>query len=223
MHAIFSTLTIWLITQNGSTRKSLDALSRKKGLSGIEMRAQPRGDSLAKIIVELNPMLRGWFNYFKQAHPNTFKWMDSFVRRRLRAILRRQEKRKPGMGVCREDHQRGPINSSRPRDCSPCIQPGSSRANPDEETTDWRAVCGRTARTVRRAGTARAVSDPYQPLRPMIGSDNVTECANLAYILAIASSTAWNCRLVSKTFSYKKQLRNSSTLWSQISKRPLFT
>jgi hypothetical protein len=36
------------------------------------------------------------------------------------------------------------------------------RANPDEETTDWRAVCGRTARTVRRAGTARAVSDPYQ-------------------------------------------------------------
>ena len=35
------------------------------------------------------------------------------------------------------------------------------RANPDEETTDWRAVCGRTARTVRRAGTARAVPDPY--------------------------------------------------------------
>src|SRR5437870_8515726 len=56
----------------------------------------------------------------------------------------------------------GPINSSRPRDCSPWIQPGSWRANPDEETTDWRAVCGRTARTVRRAGPARAVSDPYR-------------------------------------------------------------
>ena len=56
----------------------------------------------------------------------------------------------------------GPINSSRPRDCSPCIQPGSWRANPDEETTDWRAVCGRTARTVRRAETAKAVSDPYR-------------------------------------------------------------
>src|SRR5207247_11026393 len=56
----------------------------------------------------------------------------------------------------------GPLNSSRPRDCSPWIQPGSWRANPDEETTDWRAVCGRTARTVRRAGTARAVSDPYR-------------------------------------------------------------
>src|SRR5215475_4614589 len=56
----------------------------------------------------------------------------------------------------------GQIHSSRPRDCSPCIQPGSWRANPDEETTDWRAVCGRTARTVRRAGTAGAVSDPYR-------------------------------------------------------------
>ena len=66
-----------------------------------------RGDSLAKIIADLNPTLRGWFNYFKHAHPNTFKWMDSFVRRRLRAMLRKQEKR-PGMGICREDHQRWP-------------------------------------------------------------------------------------------------------------------
>src|SRR6266498_1953159 len=59
----------------------------------------------------------------------------------------------------------GPINSSRPRDCSLRLQPGSWRANPDEETTDWRAVCGRTARTVRRAGTAKAVSDPYRTRR----------------------------------------------------------
>jgi hypothetical protein len=35
------------------------------------------------------------------------------------------------------------------------------RANPDEETTDWRAVCGRTACTVRRAGRPRALPDPY--------------------------------------------------------------
>src|SRR5215468_10543415 len=47
-----------------------------------------RGDSLAKIVADLNPTLRGWFNYFKHAHPVTFKWMDGFVRRRLRAILR---------------------------------------------------------------------------------------------------------------------------------------
>src|SRR5213593_4843240 len=61
----------------------------------------------------------------------------------------------------------GQINSSRPRDCSLRLQPGSWRANPDEETTDWRAVCGRTARTVRRAGTAKAVSDPYRTLNSL--------------------------------------------------------
>ena len=85
---------------------------RKKSFKAIQDRIRmrtkrTRGDSLARIIAELNPMLRGWFNYFKHAHPNTFKWMDSFVRRRLRAVLRKQKKR-PGMGVCREDHQRWP-------------------------------------------------------------------------------------------------------------------
>jgi RNA-directed DNA polymerase len=74
----------------------------------IRMRTKrTRGDSLAKVIADLNPTLRGWFNYFKHAHPITFKWMDSFVRRRLRALLRKQEKR-PGMGICRDDHQRWP-------------------------------------------------------------------------------------------------------------------
>jgi len=66
-----------------------------------------RGDSVASIIADLNPTLRGWFNYFKHAHPMAFRWTDGFVRRRLRAILRKQEKR-PGMGLCRGDHQRWP-------------------------------------------------------------------------------------------------------------------
>ena len=35
------------------------------------------------------------------------------------------------------------------------------RANPDEETADWRAECGRTARTVRREGRAGAFLYPY--------------------------------------------------------------
>src|SRR3990167_7881493 len=71
----------------------------------------------------------------------------------------------------------GPTNSSLPRGCSPWLRPGSWRANPDEETTDWRAVCGRTASTVRRAGTARAVSDPYQAnfgLDPRLKHSGVT-------------------------------------------------
>ena len=85
---------------------------RKKSLTSfrdrIRMRTKRRrGDSLAKIVAELNPTLRGWFNYFKHAHPMTFKRLDSFVRRRLRAILRKHEKR-PGLGICRDDHQRWP-------------------------------------------------------------------------------------------------------------------
>jgi RNA-directed DNA polymerase len=86
--------------------------ARKKSYKVLQDRIRvrtkrTRGDSLAKIIADLNPTLRGWFNYFKHAHPNTFKWMDSFIRRRLRAVLRKQAKR-PGMGICREDHQRWP-------------------------------------------------------------------------------------------------------------------
>ena len=66
-----------------------------------------RGDSLARIVADLNPMLRGWFGYFKHAHPNTFRGADQFVRRRLRALLRKQQRR-PGFGHCLADHQRWP-------------------------------------------------------------------------------------------------------------------
>ena len=37
-----------------------------------------------KVIIEdLNPMLRGWFAYFKHANRHIFKGIDGFVRRRL--------------------------------------------------------------------------------------------------------------------------------------------
>jgi hypothetical protein len=59
---------------------------------------------------------------------------------------------------------------SRMPDCSHLTQLGKPRYSLDEETTDWRAVCGKTARTVRRAGSAKADPDPYQregePTRP---------------------------------------------------------
>src|SRR5713101_5972735 len=63
--------------------------------------------SLTKVIEDLTPTLRGWFNYFKHAHRSTFRTVDGFVRRRLRALLRKQKKR-PGHGNTREDHQRWP-------------------------------------------------------------------------------------------------------------------
>ena len=66
-----------------------------------------RGDSLERIVNDLNPMLRGWFGYFQHATPALFGVLDGFVRRRLRAILRKQQKR-PGIGRCQADHQRWP-------------------------------------------------------------------------------------------------------------------
>ena len=83
---------------------------RKKSLKRIKdgIRAKTRrtrGDSLKRIIDDLNPMLRGWFGYFKHAHSSTFQKLDGFLRRRLRALLRKQEKR-PGNGRCLADQQR---------------------------------------------------------------------------------------------------------------------
>ncbi|HEX2477632.1 MAG TPA: group II intron maturase-specific domain-containing protein, partial [Geminicoccaceae bacterium] len=44
-----------------------------------------------------NRVLYGWFGYFKLAQSRTFIDLDKLIRRRLRALLRKQEKR-PGIG-----------------------------------------------------------------------------------------------------------------------------
>jgi RNA-directed DNA polymerase len=85
---------------------------RKKSLTRLKdsIRAKTRrtrGQSLARIIDDLNQTLRGWFAYFKHAHPRTFIVLDAFIRRRLRAILRKQGNR-PGHGATHEDHRRWP-------------------------------------------------------------------------------------------------------------------
>ena len=85
---------------------------RKKSRQALmdKVRAQTkrsRGDSLERTISDLNPRLRGWFEYFKHAVPSEFRLLDSFIRRRLRAVQRKQEKR-PAFGLCPADHQRWP-------------------------------------------------------------------------------------------------------------------
>jgi RNA-directed DNA polymerase len=66
-----------------------------------------RGVSLGRIIADLNPMLRGWSGYFQYVVPSELRALDGFIRRRLRAVLRKQEKR-PGFGRNLDDHQRWP-------------------------------------------------------------------------------------------------------------------
>ena len=65
------------------------------------------GRNLSKIIQELNKILIGWFNYFKYAQGKVYIETDSFIRRRLRAIKRKQKKR-PGMGKTLDDHKQWP-------------------------------------------------------------------------------------------------------------------
>jgi len=83
---------------------------RKKSLARFKdsIRAKTlrtRGESLTRIVADLNPVLRGWFGYFKHAHPNTFRTLDKLTRRRLRALLRKQTKGF-GFGRAPADHQR---------------------------------------------------------------------------------------------------------------------
>jgi RNA-directed DNA polymerase len=85
---------------------------RRKSLRAFKDRVRqqtPRagGQSLKCVIDTLNPLLRGWFNYFKHAHVYTFSRLDGFIRRRLRAVLRHHAHR-PGRGKTHADHQRWP-------------------------------------------------------------------------------------------------------------------
>jgi RNA-directed DNA polymerase len=52
------------------------------------------GDSLQFIIADVNRTLRGWFAYFQHSHPYTYAPLDSWLRQRLRAILRKRSKRR---------------------------------------------------------------------------------------------------------------------------------
>ena len=64
------------------------------------------GQSMAMIITKLNATLRGWFEYFKHSRSQTFPSLDSWIRMRLRSILRRRAGRDGrGRGL---DHNRWP-------------------------------------------------------------------------------------------------------------------
>ena len=66
------------------------------------------GRSVQMIAVDLNRMLRGWFNYFRHCTRFVFQDIDGFVRRRLRSVLRRQQKLRGTSHGHGADHQRWP-------------------------------------------------------------------------------------------------------------------
>jgi len=60
------------------------------------------------VIDSLNPTLRGWFGYFQHSRAGTFRSMDGWVRRRLRSLLHKQQKRRGIADVRRADQIRWP-------------------------------------------------------------------------------------------------------------------
>lgn len=86
-------------------------LPRKKSLDKMKetIRAKTKrsnGNSLQWIVGTLNASLRGWFGFFRHCHWNVFTGLDSWLRGRLRSILRKRAGREGrGRGA---DHQRWP-------------------------------------------------------------------------------------------------------------------
>ena len=66
------------------------------------------GQSLPYLTARLNPVLKGWFEYFKHAQAAIFGTLDAFIRRRLRSILCKQNKLGYYYNCSKAIHQRWP-------------------------------------------------------------------------------------------------------------------
>jgi RNA-directed DNA polymerase len=83
-----------------SQEKLRDAIRAKTG--------RTVGHGLSKVIADINPTLRGWFGYFQHSYRPTFRIVDGWVRRRLRSILRRQQRLDGISKTHGSDHVRWP-------------------------------------------------------------------------------------------------------------------
>jgi RNA-directed DNA polymerase len=91
--------------ENGKRYPRAKSLKKLKDTARAKLK-RTSGESLKTIIADLNPMLAGWFEYFKHSHKTTFRQIDGWLRGRLRSILRKRHGLKGrGRGA---DHQRWP-------------------------------------------------------------------------------------------------------------------
>jgi RNA-directed DNA polymerase len=92
--------------QSGERRPRDKSLQRFKATIRAKTK-RTNGGSLAAIIATLNRTLRGWFAYFKHSGRWVFKWLDGWIRRRLRSILSRRAGLQHRHGVG-QSHRRWP-------------------------------------------------------------------------------------------------------------------
>jgi RNA-directed DNA polymerase len=85
---------------------------RKKSLTKLQdklrvITRRTNGLSLKAIIAKANPTLRGWRNYFRDSVPSGLSGPDGWLRRRLRAMLRKRQKH-PAYGLSPRDSKTWP-------------------------------------------------------------------------------------------------------------------
>jgi RNA-directed DNA polymerase len=88
----------------GKTKKSgrIARWPRKKSIQKFkdsirEITRRNNGLSMLEIIMKVNQIICGWYEYFKHSNKSIFKQLDGWIRMRLRSILRKRRGRK-GIG-----------------------------------------------------------------------------------------------------------------------------
>jgi RNA-directed DNA polymerase len=105
-HFDFLGYRFWRSRKGGVKRLVRPKSKRKLRESLKPQTRRNNGTSMEAIVAKINPVLRGWYGYFKHACPDLLEEMDGWVRGRLRGILRKRQKRK---GRARgKDHHRWP-------------------------------------------------------------------------------------------------------------------
>ena len=105
------------------------------------------------MIADLNPTLRGWFEYFKHSYAPNVPQLDGWIRRRLRSILRNAAEAAGDRRCTGPIRHAGRMPSLPSMGCSACRTPMTRSVNPlVGKTTDWRAGCGRSATSGSEGG-----------------------------------------------------------------------
>jgi len=92
--------------ERGYRRPSKKSIKKLKDVLRSKTR-RANGHSLVAVITNINKTTVGWFAYFKHSHRTTFPRLDSWLRMRLRSILRKRRRGSKGRGRGL-DHNRWP-------------------------------------------------------------------------------------------------------------------
>ena len=130
-------------------RDPRDSSVKKLKNSIREKTRRQSGKSTEEITRDVSRTLAGWFGYFKHSSRHAFNKIESWVRMRMRSVLRKRSKRRGvGRGL---DHFRWTNYYLAQLGLFSLVR-AHELAIQSSKTIDRRAGCGRSARPVRREG-----------------------------------------------------------------------